>query len=581
MPCRSLLVLLLLLASCSGGDQPKECIPGVDDGCLGTCGDGYRVASEECEDGNLEDGDGCSSQCLIERCGDGHRAPHEACDDGNLEDGDGCRSDCTIETCGDALLDPDEECDDGDGNGNDPDACRLQCVLPVCGDGVVDTGEACEAPFGDFADMCRPGCVAPSCGDHVVDTGEECDPVAVGGMSDTKPDHCRTNCLKAHCGDGVVDTFEQCDDGNTRPGDGCSPDCRHPICGDEVLDRGELCFAPVETTDGWSGAAFATLARLDTDAYPELVVTAPAAGVFRVYEGLPGGGFNPTSPTTAGTSPGPIVSDDLDGDGDIDVLIASAAGLEPWLNNGNGFLEAGPVLAVDTTLTSLGRAQLDDDPLLETFGVGQDRTVRIFDRVDGALTQVASLNAGATLSGGIAADLNGDGQLELVFAAPASDALVIFRRFGGAWTDPQLLFLIQGSSKPNAVAAADLDDDGDLDLIVAETGLAGIVWLVNSGDGLFVDALEHRTVTGISPVALLALDLSGDGHADVAVVDEARDEVRVLQGDGTGRLVSQAPLSVGQAPGWIVAGDTNGDERPDLVVVNRGDGTISRIASSR
>lgn len=74
--------------------------------------------SEECDDGNVNDGDGCSSTCRVENgmacsggslssvdqcgevCGDGKKMPREACDDGNREDGDGCMKDCSAVEAG-------------------------------------------------------------------------------------------------------------------------------------------------------------------------------------------------------------------------------------------------------------------------------------------------------------------------------------------------------------------------------------------------------------------------------------------------------------------------------------------------
>lgn len=63
------------------------------------CGDGVLQMDEECDDGNVEDEDGCSARCLVERCGDGiiQSMLGEQCDDGNEMDGDGCSSTCTIE----------------------------------------------------------------------------------------------------------------------------------------------------------------------------------------------------------------------------------------------------------------------------------------------------------------------------------------------------------------------------------------------------------------------------------------------------------------------------------------------------
>jgi cysteine-rich repeat protein len=67
---------------------------------LPVCGNGEREPCEDCDDGNNEDGDGCSANCLIEQpgeCGNGEREPGEDCDDGNDEDGDGCSANCRWE----------------------------------------------------------------------------------------------------------------------------------------------------------------------------------------------------------------------------------------------------------------------------------------------------------------------------------------------------------------------------------------------------------------------------------------------------------------------------------------------------
>ena len=79
------------------------------------CGDGLWAGVEECDDGNTESGDGCSSSCRLEAgfrclsqcggsdacntvCGDGRRVGGtEECDDGNQEDGDGCSAACLVE----------------------------------------------------------------------------------------------------------------------------------------------------------------------------------------------------------------------------------------------------------------------------------------------------------------------------------------------------------------------------------------------------------------------------------------------------------------------------------------------------
>ena len=75
-------------------------ITGGEGGKISICGNGVLEGNEKCDDGNLVNGDGCSSTCTIETlsvCGNNIKEGTEQCDDGNLINGDGCSSTCTIE----------------------------------------------------------------------------------------------------------------------------------------------------------------------------------------------------------------------------------------------------------------------------------------------------------------------------------------------------------------------------------------------------------------------------------------------------------------------------------------------------
>jgi len=126
------------------------------------CGDGVRAGSEECDDGNTFDGDGCSATCEIEpaMCGDGIEQTGEECDDGNTVDGDGCSAVCELEDplCGNGVREGSEDCDDG--NTVDGDGCSATCQIepPPCGDGIVDENEGCDDGNNVSGDGCS-GCV--------------------------------------------------------------------------------------------------------------------------------------------------------------------------------------------------------------------------------------------------------------------------------------------------------------------------------------------------------------------------------------------------------------------------------------
>jgi cysteine-rich repeat protein len=218
------------------------------------CGNGILEGEEECDDGNNENGDGCTGYCTLEEnatCGDGELNPGEECDDGNNENGDGCNAICEIErpeTCGDGVIDPGEECDGDDlgaatcaNQGNYVGGileCTIYCTLDFSGcwtDSCNENG-LCEPIEGENADNCPQDCSEATCGNGVVEEGEGCDPAG-------ETSQCDVDCTVAECGDGYVNTAagEECDDGNTIDGDGCSSSCAWVTCGNGSLDPGEEC----------------------------------------------------------------------------------------------------------------------------------------------------------------------------------------------------------------------------------------------------------------------------------------------------------------------------------------------------
>jgi cysteine-rich repeat protein len=85
----------VVMATNTGGSTQVDLAITVED----PCGNGQTDPGEECDDGNVADGDGCGHSCLVEGCGDGltQLALGESCDDANTADGDGCDASCHVE----------------------------------------------------------------------------------------------------------------------------------------------------------------------------------------------------------------------------------------------------------------------------------------------------------------------------------------------------------------------------------------------------------------------------------------------------------------------------------------------------
>jgi cysteine-rich repeat protein len=248
------------------------------------CGNGRYDRGEECDDGNTQSGDGCSSRCKLECsdagvdlcidpgffpdnpwtlccvvtrrivCGDGIRDSIEVCDDGNASAGDGCSGDCQVvepgyrctvpgmrctPTCGDGMVKGSETCDDG--NRDEGDGCSRFCLTEPGWD--CSTGVCVRLASNDGGWHSTP---ALYCGDGIVSGAEECD---LGPEnSDSSYSGCSTECTYLYCGDGIVTGDEQCDLGEANgknPGsEGCTIGCSmNHFCGDGNVDtdRHEEC----------------------------------------------------------------------------------------------------------------------------------------------------------------------------------------------------------------------------------------------------------------------------------------------------------------------------------------------------
>lgn len=125
------------------------------------CGNDTIDPGEQCDDGNLTSGDGCSAYCLNEVCGNAVTDIGEQCDDGNQAGGDGCGSLCTIEFCGDQITQSPETCDDGNNVSGDGCSSVCQAEDPSTLKGELIPTDTASSDGADTQTVSSDGATAP------------------------------------------------------------------------------------------------------------------------------------------------------------------------------------------------------------------------------------------------------------------------------------------------------------------------------------------------------------------------------------------------------------------------------------
>lgn len=168
-------------------------------------------------------------------------------------------------------------------------------------------------------------------------------------------------------------------------------------------------------------------------------------------------------------------------------------------------------------------------------------------------------------------DLDNDGKPDLAITEPFTNTLHLLKNItsGEAILFDYKLTLVP-KTEPNQVSMADLDGDGNTDIIVCSSGSDSITVFQNKSTAGNYTFIPRSFKVGTSPNNVSIGDLDGDGKPDLAV-SSSEIEVKVLRNTSSGGNVSFAGAVgyfVSGSSSFTSIGDLNADGRPDLVVGN-------------
>ena len=297
-------------------------------------------------------------------------------------------------------------------------------------------------------------------------------------------------------------------------------------------------------------------------------------------------GARPVMPTVA----------DVNGDGRLDLLIANGSGsVTVYIGDGQGAF-------TQTNGSPFASAQEPNDVAIADFN--RDGNVDAAIANHGAkLVSILLGNGKGQFSNapgspfaveskphphGIAvADFNGDKKSDIAMDSWGENkVLVMFGRNDGTFQTPGTKFDV-GKMPYQRLRAADINEDGNADIVTSNFEDSSVSVLVSNGHGSF--SRKDFSVPP-DPFGIAIADLNGDRHLDIAIAhysgqgtDPSKNALSILFGDGKGNfsLAKGSPFPTGNYPGTLAAGDLNGDGVSDIVIPNNEDGTLTIYLCTR
>ncbi|MGD1916143.1 MAG: FG-GAP-like repeat-containing protein [Phycisphaerales bacterium] len=276
----------------------------------------------------------------------------------------------------------------------------------------------------------------------------------------------------------------------------------------------------------------------------------------------------------AGSEPVAVAIADLNGDGDTDLVVANGTGddVSVLLNNGDATFAPGVTYGLTDRPTSIVLGDLDGDgdtdlaAAVDSIGTGIVGV--LLNNGDATFAPEVSYAVGQLPESIALGDLDGDGDDDLAVVNLIDDTVTVLVN-GGDATFPTSTLLNVGD-QPNAVALGDMDGDGDHDLVVANFSDDDVSVLLNNGDATFAPGVRYAV--GRLPVAVALGDLDGDGDHDLVVAKTGSlggaNDLSVLLNDGAGAFGPEVRYTAGDSPSSLALGDLDGDGDHDLAVAN-------------
>ncbi len=280
-----------------------------------------------------------------------------------------------------------------------------------------------------------------------------------------------------------------------------------------------------------------------------------------------------------------VYAADIDGDGDMDALSASRGDDKiAWYENTDGLGSFGPEQIISSDADhalSVYATDIDGDGDMDVLSASEnDDKIAWYENTDGLGSfgpeQIITTDADHAISV-YAADIDGDGDMDVLSASEDDNKIAWYENTDGLGSFGPEQIITTDADHANSVYAIDIDGDGDMDVLSASREDDKIAWYENT-DGLGSFGPELIITTEAEKArSVYATDLDGDGDMDVLSASEDNDKIAWYENtDGLGNFGPEQIISTdADHARSVYASDIDGDGNMDVLSASRGDDKIA------
>jgi hypothetical protein len=319
-----------------------------------------------------------------------------------------------------------------------------------------------------------------------------------------------------------------------------------------------------------------TAGDLNRDGITDLVVTNYNDSTISVILGTGGGAFSPGVAWHTGANPGTSIITDLNNDGKLDIVTTAFQGneIDIFVGNGDGSFQIGTTYSTGGTTNPNGlvAADLNGDGFVDLVVSNANGSALVFMNDGTGTLALSGSPIALTSSGGkvVTGDFNQDGKADVAIIVGGNALNVLLGNGDGTFQTPVSYALGNG---PTGLVTADLNGDGTADLAASNVNDNTVSVLLGNGDGTFQAGVSYSAGSG--PFSLDAIASSGGSAPDLVVADTFENSIRILANNGSGVFTLSPAYSDGAGPTALVATNLDGDSRQDVATSNANGANVS------